>query len=257
MNTSYQIGNKLLHETYEEGIRGVIDNLSGIAPHISRYIMEFYGGIFSNPLLSYQQRQMVTVSVLTSLGDCPSQLKWHINFGLNVGLTPNEIIEIITHCIPFCGFPRALNAIAVAKQVFEDRDIRVVVKDELENIEGRRERGLHKLEQIDGEHGEEVVRSLAGIAPVLADQIVEFAFGEIYCRPDLDPKQRQLVTLGALTAQGGCEPQLHVHINAALRVGLTKEEVIEALLQCSSYTGFPKVLNAVTVARKIFTESDN
>nr|WP_240343960.1 carboxymuconolactone decarboxylase family protein [Paenibacillus sp. SYP-B3998] len=87
---------------------------------------------------------------------------------------------------------------------------------------------------------------------MLAERIIEFAFGEIYSRTALNPKQRQLVTLGALTAQGGCEPQLDVHLNAAIRVGLTRQEVVEALLQCSPYTGFPKVLNAINVAKKIF-----
>jgi 4-carboxymuconolactone decarboxylase len=68
----------------------------------------------------------------------------------------------------------------------------------------------------------------------------------------LNSRQRQLITLAALTAQGGCEPQLHVHLNAAIRVGLTRQEAIEALLQCSPYTGFPKVLNAIKVAKEIF-----
>nr|WP_197703142.1 carboxymuconolactone decarboxylase family protein [Aneurinibacillus soli] len=126
------------------------------------------------------------------------------------------------------------------------------MKDELENGGRRRERGLEKLQEIDGEHGEAVVRSLTEISPALAEQIIEFAFGEIYSRQVLNSKQRQLITLGALTAQGGCEPQLHVHINAAIRVGLTRQEIIEALLQCSSYTGFPKVLNAINVAKKVF-----
>ncbi|MCM3146489.1 carboxymuconolactone decarboxylase family protein [Brevibacillus sp. MER 51] len=111
---------------------------------------------------------------------------------------------------------------------------------------------MAKLQEIDGKHGEAVADSLAEIAPVLAEQIIEFAFGEIYSRSGLNPKQRQLVTLGALTAQGGCEPQLDVHLNASIRVGLTRQEVIEALLQCYPYTGFPKVLNAINVAKKIF-----
>ncbi|SEO70565.1 4-carboxymuconolactone decarboxylase [Paenibacillus sophorae] len=253
MNSSYENGIKLFQETDEAGIQGVINGLSGTAPHISRYIVEFFGQVFSSPVLTYQQRETIVISALTSLGDTPNQLKWHMNFGLKVGITPNEIIEIATHCIPFCGFPRALNAVQVAKQLFAEQNIEVNIEDELLNhIDERRERGLAKLQEIDGAHGEAVADSLADIAPLLAEQIIEFAFGEIYSRSALSSKQRQLVTLGALTAQGGCEPQLHVHLNAAIRVGLTKQEVIEALLQCSPYTGFPKVLNAITVAKKIF-----
>jgi 4-carboxymuconolactone decarboxylase len=62
---------------------------------------------------------MIVISALISLGDTPNQLKWHMNFGLKVGITPNEIIEIATHCIPVCDFPRALNAVGVAKQLFD------------------------------------------------------------------------------------------------------------------------------------------
>ncbi|WP_186445588.1 carboxymuconolactone decarboxylase family protein [Paenibacillus cremeus] len=253
MNSSYEIGKKRFQETDEAGIQGVINGLSDVSPHISRYIIEIFGQLFSNPVLSYHQREMIVISALISLGDTPSQLKWHMNFGLKVGLTPNEIIEIATHCIPFCGFPRALNAVGVAKQLFAEQNIEVNIEDELlQIIEERRKRGLAKLQEIDGKHGEAVADSLADIAPLLAEQIIDFTFGEIYSRSGLNPKQRQLVTLGALTAQGGCEPQLHVHINAALRVGLTKEEAVEAILQCSPYTGFPKVLNAIKVAKEIF-----
>ena len=128
----------------------------------------------------------------------PNQLKWHMNFGLKVGITPNEIIEIATHCIPFCGFPRALNAVGVAKQLFAEQNIEVNIEDELlQNVGERRERGLAKLQEIDGKHGDAVVDSLADIAPQLAEQIIDFAFGEIYSRSGLNPKQRQLVTLGA------------------------------------------------------------
>jgi 4-carboxymuconolactone decarboxylase len=84
--------------------------------------------------------------------------------------------------------------------------------------------------------------------------VVEFAYGDIYRRPALDLRQRQLVTVSALTTLGGAEPQLEVHVNAALNVGLTAEEVVEALLQCLPYTGFPRVLNAMLVAKRVFEE---
>jgi 4-carboxymuconolactone decarboxylase len=73
-------------------------------------------------------------------------------------------------------------------------------------------------------------------------------------RPGLEPRDRQLLTLGMLTALGGCEPQLEIHIGAALNVGLTPQEIIEALLHASVYCGFPRALNATFVARKVFGE---
>lgn len=59
-----------------------------------------------------------------------------------------------------------------------------------------------------------------------------------------------------LTALGGCEPQLKVHIGAALNVGLRPEEITEALLHAAVYCGFPRALNATFTAKKVFTERD-
>ncbi|GED29795.1 carboxymuconolactone decarboxylase family protein [Brevibacillus centrosporus] len=118
----------------------------------------------------------------------------------------------------------------------------------------RYQRGWEKLMEIDGEGGEKVIESLQDIAPDLGRYIVEFAFGDIYSRDGLDLKQRQLVTLASLTTQGGCEPQLEVHINAALHVGLSPQEIVEAITHCIPYTGFPRVLNAIFVAKRVFQE---
>ncbi|WP_432134487.1 MULTISPECIES: carboxymuconolactone decarboxylase family protein [unclassified Streptomyces] len=115
-------------------------------------------------------------------------------------------------------------------------------------------RGLDVLRSVDGEAGERVVDSLADISPELAHQIVAWGFGEIYARPGLVPRDRQLVTLGALTALGGCEAQLEVHVNAALNVGLTPGQIVEALLHSAGYCGFPRALNATLVAKKVFAE---
>jgi 4-carboxymuconolactone decarboxylase len=116
------------------------------------------------------------------------------------------------------------------------------------------EQGLRVLQQIDGHAGQRVIDSLADISPELAHQIVSWGFGEIYSRPELAPRDRQLVTLGMLTALGGCEPQLEVHVNAALNVGLTPAQIVETFLHAAGYCGFPRALNATFVAKKVFAE---
>lgn len=108
------------------------------------------------------------------------------------------------------------------------------------------------LDEVDGQAGERVIESLSTIAPELGHQIVSWGFGEMYSRPALVPQQRQLVTLGILTALGGCESQLDVHINASLNVGLTPDEIIETFLHASVYCGFPRALNAVNIAKSVF-----
>lgn len=118
----------------------------------------------------------------------------------------------------------------------------------------RYRRGLEVMNSVDGGSAPAVMENLADIAPALAHHIVAFGFGDIYSRPGLDPKQRQLVTLGILTALGGCEPQLEVHIRTSLNVGLTPTEIIETFTHAAGYAGFPRALNAITTAKKIFTE---
>jgi len=117
----------------------------------------------------------------------------------------------------------------------------------------RIEYGRSVLDAVDGEVGQRVVQSLEDISPFLGEQVM-IGFGEIYARRQLSPRDRQLVTLGMLTALGGCEPQLEVHINAALNVGLAPEEIVEALLHSSAYCGFPRALNATFVAKRVFAE---
>ena len=118
----------------------------------------------------------------------------------------------------------------------------------------RFESGLKKLEEIDGEAGKRVIDSLASISPDLAKYTIEFPFGDIYQRPGLDLKSREIATIAALTALGNCQPQLNVHINGALNVGCKPEEIIETIIQMAVYAGFPAALNGMFVAKEVFME---
>ncbi|KLN55404.1 carboxymuconolactone decarboxylase family protein [Variovorax paradoxus] len=120
----------------------------------------------------------------------------------------------------------------------------------------RYERGLAKLQQIDGEGGVKVVESLAGIAPDFARLLIEFPFGDIYSRPGLDLRSREIAVVAALTAMGNAAPQLKVHIQGALNVGVTRNEVVEVIMQMAVYAGFPAALNGLTAAREVFTADD-
>lgn len=114
--------------------------------------------------------------------------------------------------------------------------------------------GEKNLEKIDGVAGHDVMSSLKDIAPDVGRYIIEFAFGDIYDREGLDLKQREIITITSLLTQGDTHNQLRVHLNGALNVGLTRKEVIETFIQCIPYVGFPKALNAITVAKEVFAE---
>ena len=104
------------------------------------------------------------------------------------------------------------------------------------------------------ETGLEVVESLRNIAPDFSRYLVEFPFGDIYARPGLDLKNREIATVAALTALGNAGPQLRVHIAAALHVGCTREEIVEVIMQMAVYAGFPAALNGLFAARDVFGE---
>lgn len=120
----------------------------------------------------------------------------------------------------------------------------------------RYQRGWEKLKEVDGEAGERVIESLRDIAPDFARYLVEFPFGDIYSRPALDLKSREIAVVAALTALGNAAPQLKVHINGALNVGCTREEVVEVIIQMAVYAGFPAALNGLFAAKEVFKQRD-
>ncbi|AVW90570.1 4-carboxymuconolactone decarboxylase [Celeribacter baekdonensis] len=120
----------------------------------------------------------------------------------------------------------------------------------------RLERGKAALAVIDGEAGENVIASLAGIAPDFATYLLEFPFGDIYSRPGLGLRDREIATIAALCAMGTAQPQLEVHIEAGLNVGLTRAEIAEILMQMSVYAGFPAALNGFAAAKAVLARKD-
>jgi len=118
----------------------------------------------------------------------------------------------------------------------------------------RYERGLPWVKAVVGEPGLAAISSVSQVAPEMEQWIVAFGFGDVYSRPALPPRDRQLLTMATLTALGGCEPQLKLHIKAALNVGVTPEEVVETFMHAAGYCGFPRAMNALGVAREVFDE---
>ncbi|MGO1191613.1 carboxymuconolactone decarboxylase family protein [Vibrio casei] len=115
----------------------------------------------------------------------------------------------------------------------------------------RFEIGLQLLSEIDGDAGHNVIESLQDICPDLAKYTIEYPFGDIYARPGLDLKSREIATVAALTALGNCAPQLKVHLHAALNVGCSEDEIKEVIIQMSGYAGFPAALNGMFAFKEV------
>lgn len=125
--TRYQAGLENLAKVDGKGGEAVIKALEAIAPDLGRFIIEFaFGDIYSREALTLRERELITISVLCAMGGCEPQLKVHIGGALNVGITPEKIVETFLQCVPYAGFPRVLNAVFAAKEVFAERNVRPV-----------------------------------------------------------------------------------------------------------------------------------
>lgn len=114
-------------------------------------------------------------------------------------------------------------------------------------------KGWKKLQEIDGEAGENVVNGLRDISPELAKFIIEYSFGEVYSLKALDNKSKEIAAVASLITQGAI-PQLKVHLHGALNTGSSIVEVKEVILHSSVYVGFPKTINAMNALREVLAE---
>ncbi|MCA9399890.1 MAG: carboxymuconolactone decarboxylase family protein [Candidatus Omnitrophica bacterium] len=120
----------------------------------------------------------------------------------------------------------------------------------------RYNKGLKILNAIDPQAISRVEELLKDICPDMTRLIIEFPYGDIYSREGLDLKKRELITIASLVTLGNAEPQLKVHIQNAVNVGCSKEEIIETIMQMSVYAGFPAALNGLLAAKAVLTNSN-
>jgi 4-carboxymuconolactone decarboxylase len=118
------------------------------------------------------------------------------------------------------------------------------------------ERGLEVIDRIGSPGVRNLVAALEGVAPELGYQILGWGYGELYESEHVTPRDRQLVTIGMLGAMGGCEPELRLHIDTALNVGVTREQIAEIVVQVAGYAGVPRAVNMAMVAKEIYAARD-
>ena len=120
----YQRGWNTLSQINSEAGERILKMLEDISPDMARYVIEFpYGDIWSRKTLDVKTRELITIASLTTLGFPKDQLKAHVHNALNSGCTKEEIVEAIMQMCVYAGFPASLNALFVAKEVFEDRGV--------------------------------------------------------------------------------------------------------------------------------------
>ena len=216
-----------------------------------------FGDVCYTGSLDNRMRELVTITALTTLSTLP-QLRAHLQAGLNAGCTPVEIREAIYQCAPFIGFPKTLNAIAVMNEVFSENGISLPLPDQktLSSDEERYRRGLEIQAPVYGDEIKERYSWLPGdFAEAVPRFLTELCFGDFCTRTGLDGKTRELLTVVLLAALGGADMQVRSHIEGALRVGNTAEEIVCALVHAGGYIGIPRMFNALTAGKEPLTKN--
>jgi 4-carboxymuconolactone decarboxylase len=114
-------------------------------------------------------------------------------------------------------------------------------------------RGEATRRELFGDEGVARAQRWARLDPGLVDFLMESVWGTILSRPGLDRRTRELLTLASLTSLGHLA-EIEMHVNGALNVGVSREEIVECIVQMAVYAGMPACLNALGVAEKVFKE---
>ena len=216
------------------------DVAPGLADYTDRIL---FGEVWERPGLSARDRSLVTVSSLIA-GGRAAQLTSHLRIGLENGLTPGELSEVITHQAFYSGWPNAVSAIAVAHDVFKARGI---------DFAGLATpaRSPLPLPPSDAARAAGVREAVAPMAPALAGYTNRVLFDDLWRRPGLAPRDRSLATIAALITSGDA-PQLEFHLRLGLENGLKREEIAEAVNHLAFYAGWPKAMAAMPVMKAVF-----
>ena len=223
----------------------------GTDPEMMDILQKFiFGEVFQIGELSLKQREMITCITLATIQTFP-QLKAHAGAALNVGVTPEELREVMYLTAPFIGFPKMLNAVSTVNEVFKERGITLPLgKQGTVTEENRHEKGVAIQDSL---YPGGIVSAVSGIPGDMGEDVARFLtdyfFGEIYSRGALDLKTRELLGYCVLTALEA-ESQLRSHFHGNMNAGNSPETITAAVIQCLPYIGFPAAIKALRIIKQ-------
>lgn len=219
----------------------------GVAPGLGHFTDDvLFGDVWERTDLSSRDRSLVTVAALVAMGRI-AQIGGHVGRGLDNGLEPEVIGELITQLAFYTGWPNAISAVGEVSRIYAERGIATVAMSEAARI---------ALEAAAEEARTNTVNAtVAPTAPGLADLTNRVLFGDLWQRPDMSARDRSLVTMAALVAIGQPE-QLPFHANRAMDNGLTREEAAGVITHLGFYAGWPRAMSAVPVLERVFAARD-
>ena len=223
----------------------VSPDVQAIAPALGAYTDNvLFGDVWTRAELAPRDRSIVTVAALVA-GGHTKQMPSHFNRALDNGVKPSEIAAIITHLAFYTGWPNAMSAVGVAKEVFAQRGV------ELAELAPESSEMLAFDGASEAQRAAAVEDQAGAIAPALARYTNSVLFGDLWRRTDLAPRDRSLVTIAALVAAGQVD-QLPFHMNRGMDNGLSRTQVTEVITHLAFYAGWPKAMSAVPVAKTVF-----
>jgi alkylhydroperoxidase/carboxymuconolactone decarboxylase family protein YurZ/quinol monooxygenase YgiN len=166
-----------------------------------------------------------------------------LNTGLDAGLTINEIKEALVQLYAYCGFPRSLNAINTLMSVLGERKVKGIKDEEGKDATlvtataDKYETGKQTLQQLTGKEEKGPKTGTNAFAPVIDTFLKEHLFADIFSRDVLNYRQREFVTISALAAMPGVEPQLQAHIAMGKNTGVMESQLIELADLIEKYIG--------------------
>jgi len=203
-----------------------------------------YGAIWSRPGLALEDRMVCTLAALAAVQRLP-KLRRHVGAALQLGLTPRAIVEVLIQIGIYAGFAASEEAVDVAATEFAARQVAMPEEPERsDSLETLSERGRKLMEQLHGDRARQGYAAPGNsVTGALYPLAIQCGYGEIWFRPGLDLRQRALVAVAAFTALK--LDQVKKFGESALNMGLSRTEVIEAVIQTTPYSGFAPALNAL------------
>ncbi|MCU1740602.1 MULTISPECIES: carboxymuconolactone decarboxylase family protein [unclassified Pseudomonas] len=218
-------------------------------PQLYNYTTELlFGEVWKREELAPRDRSLITLAALVSSGQS-AQLSGHIKLGLDNGVKPSEISALITHLAFYSGWPNAMSAAIVARQIFTERQIPA------DQITSPAKEPLTLEPVAEAKRRALVEANVSAVAPGLAHYTNDVLFADLWRQADLTPRDRSLITVAALIAQGQAA-QLPFHLNRAMDNGLTRTQAAEVVTHLAFYVGWPKAMSAVPVLKDVFDARD-
>ena len=228
-----------------------------IAPDLERILGEaLFGTIWRRPALTPVQREMITLSCLIVMNR-EVQLKRHLGNALNVGLTPEQVVELIIHDTWYGGAPAGIQALTICKEVFEEQGIDFTptrIHDTGEDPDSLFQRGEELRRSYMGDTSAARPNPPTQAERELGKITGEYYWGATWTRPGLDLPSRCICTMACLAALGR-EGPLRSHIRGALNIGLTRDQIIEVFGHMTLYAGIPFARGAMDIANDIFASA--